>query len=206
MAGRKIALFGGTFDPVHLGHTAVAEAARGLIGADKIIFIPARRSPLKDSLPRASDDDRLAMLTLAIAGNEKFQLDDYELKKTKPSYTLNTIRHFWSLFGSDNSLYWLVGADSVDELPHWYRVVELIDKCNLCVMIRAGYAAPDFARFMPIWGSRRIQKLKHNIIQTPLIDISSTEIRNRLAAGLDVSDVLAPSVADYIRIHRLYRL
>lgn len=198
-------MFGGTFDPVHLGHTAVAEVAAGHISADKIIFIPARRSPLKDSLPRASDDDRLAMLALAIAGNEKFQVNDYELKKPEPSYTLDTIRHFQTLYSSDTSLYWLVGADSVDELPHWHRVVELIDECNLCVMFRAGYKPPDFAGFIPLWGSRRIKKLQRNVIKTPLIDISSTEIRNRLAAGQDASDMLAPSVADYIRIHKLYR-
>jgi len=205
MTERKIVLFGGTFDPVHLGHTAVAEAAAGLIGADKIIFIPARHSPLKDFLPRASDDDRLAMLALAIAGNQKFQLDYYELKKPEPSYTLDTIRHFQTLYGSDTSLYWLVGADSVDELPHWYRVVELIDECNLCVMFRAGCKLPDFAGFIPVWGSRRVKKLQRNVIETPLIDISSTEIRNRLAAGLDVSDMLAPPVAGYIRTHGLYR-
>ena len=205
MAERKTALFGGTFDPVHLGHTAVAQAAVGHIGADKIIFIPARRSPLKDSLPRAGDDDRLAMLALAIAGNEKFQLNDYELKKPQPSYTLDTIRHFQALCGGDILLYWLVGADSVDELPYWYKVVQFIDECNLSVMFRAGYKPPDFAPFIPLWGSRRVKKLKQNVIRTPLIDISSTEIRNRLAAGLDVSDMLAPSVADYIRRHRLYR-
>ena len=205
MAERKIVLFGGTFDPVHLGHTAVAEAAADHIGADKIIFIPAGRSPLKDSLPRAGNDDRLAMLALAIAGNQKFQLDDYELKKTQPCYTLNTIRHFQTVYGSDASLYWLAGADSVNELPHWYGVVELIDECNLCVMFRAGYNPPDFSGFVSVWGPARVKKLRQNVIETPLIDISSTKIRNGLAAGLDVSDMLAPSVADYIRTHRLYR-
>ncbi len=205
MAERKIVLFGGTFDPVHLGHTAVAEAAAGHIGADKTIFVPAGRSPLKDSLPIASNDDRLAMLALAIAGNEKFQLDDYELKKTQPCYTLNTIRYFQTVYGSDASLYWLAGADSVNELLHWYRVVELIDECNLCVMFRAGYNPPDFSEFVSVWGPARVEKLRQNVIQTPLIDISSTKIRNRLAAGLDVSDMLAPSVADYIRRHRIYR-
>jgi len=124
---------------------------------------------------------------------------------TGPSYTLETVRRFQAEFGSDTSIYWLVGADSIDELPHWYKVVELIDECNLCVMFRAGCDPPDFTRFEPIWGSGSVEKLQRNVIPTPLIDISSTEIRNRLAAGLDVSDMLAPPVADYIRKHRLYQ-
>ncbi|UCF00297.1 MAG: nicotinate (nicotinamide) nucleotide adenylyltransferase [Planctomycetota bacterium] len=205
MAERKVALFGGTFDPIHLGHTAVAGAAAAHIGADKIIFIPAKCSPLKDSLPSASDDDRLAMIALAIADNKKFQLDDYELKKKEASYTLETVRRFQAQFGSDTSLYWLVGADSVGELQYWYRIAELIDVCNLCVMYRAGYKPPDFIRFESIWGSDCVEKLQRNVIQTPLIDISSTEIRNRLAAGLDVSDKLTPRVADYIHKHGLYQ-
>ena len=205
MVKKKIALFGGTFDPVHLGHTAVAAAAAEHIGAEKIVFIPAKRSPLKDSFPEAGDDDRLAMIALAIADNKKFQLNDYELKKTKPSYTLETVRRFQADYGAKALIYWLVGADSIDELSRWYGIVELIDECNLCVMFRAGCEPPDFAKFKNIWGPARVEKLQRNIIRTPLIDISSTEIRNRLAAGRDVTDMLAPQVADYIRKHGLYQ-
>jgi len=205
MAKRKIVLFGGTFDPIHLGHTAVAAAAVEHIGAEKIVFIPAKRSVLKDFLPEASDDDRFAMIALAIAGNKKFQLSDYELKKPEPSYTLETVRQFQTDYGSDTSIYWLVGSDSIDDLQRWYGIVELIDECNLSVMYRAGYAPPDFAKFKAIWGTQRIEKLQQNIIKTPLIDISGTEIRNRLATGRDVTDMLHTSVADYIRKHGLYQ-
>jgi len=198
-------LFGGTFDPIHLGHTAVAEAAADRIGAEKIIFIPAKRSPLKKSFPEAGDEDRFAMIALAIADNKRFQISDYELKKRQPSYTLETVRHFQAEFGSDTSIYCLVGADTVDELPHWYKITELLDACILCVMFRAGCRPPDFARFTESWGPQRIGKLRRNVIKTPLVDISSTEIRNRLAAGRDVSNMLAPSVADYIRKHGLYQ-
>ena len=105
MAKRKIALFGGTFDPIHLGHTAVAAVAAEHIGAEKIIFIPTKRSPLKDSLPTASDDDRFAMVALAIADNSKFQLSDRELKKNEPSYTLETVRQFQADYGGDTLIY-----------------------------------------------------------------------------------------------------
>lgn len=205
MVKKKIALFGGTFDPIHLGHTAVAAAAAEHIGAEKIVFIPAKRSPLKDSFPEAGDGDRLAMIALAIADNEKFQLNDYELRKPEPSYTLETVRHFQADYSGKALICWLIGADSIYELSCWYGIVELIDECNLCVMFRAGCKPPDFAKFKDVWGAARVEKLQRNVIRTPLIDISSTEIRNRLAAGRDVTDMLAPQVADYIRKHGLYR-
>lgn len=205
MLKRKIVLFGGTFDPIHLGHTAVAAAAAEHIGAEKIVFIPAKCSPLKAFFPEASDDDRLEMIALAIAGNKKFQMSDYELRKPEPSYTLETVRQFQADYGSDTLICWLLGADTIDELPGWYGIIELIDECNLCVMFRAGCKPPDFARFRAIWGPARIQKLQRNVIKTPLIDISSTEIRSRLAAGQDVTNMLHPPVAEYIREHGLYQ-
>ena len=205
MVKRKIILFGGTFDPVHLGHTAVAAAAAENIGAEKIVFIPAKHSPLKDSFPEAGDEDRLAMIALAIADNKKFQLNDYELRKPEPSYTLETVRQFQADYGAEALIYWLVGADSIDELSRWFGIVELIDACILSVMFRAGCEPPDFAKFKDIWGAARVEKLQRNVIRTPLIDISSTEIRNRLAAGRDVTNMLAPPVADYIRKHGLYQ-
>ena len=205
MAKRKLVLFGGTFDPIHLGHTAVAAIAVEHIGAEKNVFIPAKRSPLKAFFPKATDNDRAAMIALAIAGYKNFQLSDYELKKPQPSYTLETVRKFQADYGADTSIYWLIGADSVDELPGWYKIAELIDECNLCVMYRAGCNRPDFTQFTAIWGSGRVEKLQRNIIQTPLIDISSTEIRNRLASERDVTEMLHPPVADYVRKHGLYR-
>jgi nicotinate-nucleotide adenylyltransferase len=205
MVKRKLALFGGTFDPIHLGHTAVAAAAAEHIGAEKVILIPAKRSPLKGTLPRASDDDRLKMISLAIAGERKFRVSDYELKKPEPSYTLETVRGFQVEYGSEVSIYWLVGADGVDDLPYWSGIVELIDECNISTMNRAGCKMPDFSRYKDIWGPERVEKLRRNVIQTPLVDISSTEIRNRLAKGRDVRGMLHPAVAAYIRKHNLYQ-
>lgn len=205
MVERKIILFGGTFDPIHLGHTLVAAAASEFIGAEKTIFIPAKRSPLKASLPRADDNHRLKMVNLAIADSGNFQLSDYELNRPEPTFTYQTVSHFQKEFGGEISIYWLVGADSIDELPLWHQISDLIDVCNLAVIYRAGFPKPDFTGFDGLWGRRRIEKLQKNVIETPLIDISSTKIREKLAAGLDVTDMLAPAVADYIRKHHLYR-
>lgn len=197
-------MFGGTFDPIHLGHTAVAAAAGEHIGAERVIFIPAKRSPLKAIFPEAGDEDRLAMIALAISGNSRFELSDYELKKPGPSYTLETVRHFRRKSGDDALIYWLIGVDTVEDLPHWYGIAELIDECNLGVMYRAGFKPPDFSGFKPIWGLQKVEKLKRNIIETPLIDISSTEIRRRLSTGRDVSGMVCPKVLQYIREHGLY--
>ncbi len=205
MNKRKTALFGGTFDPIHLGHTSVAADARRRVGAEKIIFIPAKRSPLKGFLPKASDADRFNMIALGIAGEKTFEVSDYELNRPAPSYTLETVRKFQNDFGSETAIHWLVGADSVEDLVYWHRIVELIDACHLTTMYRAGCEPPDFTRFEPLWGRRRVEKLQGDIVQTPLIDISSTEIRKRVAAGRDVADMLHPAVAEYICEHGLYQ-
>jgi nicotinate-nucleotide adenylyltransferase len=205
MEKRKIALFGGTFDPIHLGHTSIAKEAFRRIGAEKIVFIPAKRSPLKGLTPCASDDDRFAMIALAIAGQKDFELSNYELKRKEPSYTLETVRQFQTDYGSQTEIYWLIGADSIDDLPHWYGIKELIDECNLSTMYRAGFDPPDFSKFKALWGTQRAEKLQRNVVETSLIDISSTEIRNRLAAGQDVTNMLHPAVRDYIKKHALYR-
>jgi nicotinate-nucleotide adenylyltransferase len=205
MKDRKIILFGGTFDPIHIGHTSVAAFAADKIKAEKIIFIPAKRSPLKNLLPKAADDDRLAMIALAIGGNKKFELSSFELQKSTPSYTIDTVRYFKKTYGQGVEICWLVGADSLDDLPYWYKITELIDECSLYVMCRAGYKEPDFTKFIEQWGSQRIEKLRRDTIQTPLIDISSTEIRKRLAEGKDVLKMLHPAVADYIAEHGLYK-
>ena len=205
MTKRRIVLFGGTFDPIHLGHTTVAADAAKNIGADKLVFIPAKRSPLKGFLPRASDDDRLEMIALATADEKSFQVSDFELQKPAPSYTLETVLNFRREYGEQASIYWLVGADGVDDLAYWHMIVELIDACNLTTMYRAGCEPPNFAKFEAVWGRRRVDKLEQNIVQTPLVDISSTEIRKRLAESRDVTRMLHPAVSDYINQHGLYQ-
>lgn len=205
MTKRRIALFGGTFDPIHLGHTTVAAHAIKHLEAEILVFIPAKRSPLKGFSPRASDDDRLKMITLATAGRKSFTVSDCELNKPAPSYTLETVKTLQESYGSETKVYWLVGADGVDDLVYWYKITELIDSCYLAAMYRAGCEPPDFTRFEAIWGRQRVEKLQQNIIQTPLVDVSSTQIRQTIVTGGDTTGMLHPDVADYIRQHGLYK-
>ncbi len=145
------------------------------------------------------------MIALAIADKKNFEVSDFELKKPAPSYTLETVKKFQSDYGQGVSIYWLIGADTVDDLVHWYKIDELIDTCNLVTMYRAGCEPPDFTKFEEIWGRERVEKLQRNIVRTPLVDVSSTEIRKRLSEGRDASKMLHKAVLSYIRQHGLYQ-
>jgi len=201
----KVILFGGTFDPIHLGHTKVSVSATEHIGADKTIFIPAKRSPLKSHQPHASTQDRFRMIALAIKGQDVLEVSDFELKKPAPSYTIETIRHFRGLFGEQTELYWLAGADALRDLARWYKAERIMDECNVAVMHRAGSKMPDFAAFEAVWGSWRAEKLRRNAVPTPLVDVSSSRIRRAVAAGRDITGMVHPAVAEYIQRRGLYR-
>ena len=202
---RRLALFGGTFDPIHLGHTAVAAHAGRQLAAEAVVFIPARRSPHKSAFPAATDADRVSMIALAIADHPGWQVSDCELNRPAPSYTLDTIRHFKTQCGDDATIYWLIGADAVRDLPYWHAIDQLLDLCTITAMYRAGCPRPDFSPFAGLWGTEHVKRLHDQVIETPLVDISSTLVRQRLAAGQDVSDVLHPAVLEYIQRRGLYR-
>ncbi|MGB8225565.1 MAG: nicotinate (nicotinamide) nucleotide adenylyltransferase [Sedimentisphaerales bacterium] len=200
----KIILFGGTYDPVHIGHIEVAQSAAGAIGASKVILIPARRSPHKEQKPAAPDNNRIAMLKLAIAGKNIFQISPVELNRAEPSYTIDTIRHFKQKFGADCQLYWLIGADMLKDLPKWYKIDELLKECTICVMNRGGFDRPDCSSLTAKLGKEAVEKLRQNQIETQFIEISSTDIRQKLLDGKKVGQYLHPKVLDYIKTHRLY--
>lgn len=200
----KIILFGGTFDPVHTGHIAIAESAAAKIGASKVILIPARRSPHKEQKPMAADNDRIAMLKLAITGNCLFQISPVELNRAEPSYTIDTIRHFRHKLGPDCQLHWLIGADMLKDLPRWYKIDDLLKDCTICVMNRGGFGKPDFDSLISKLGAENIKKLRRNMIETPLIKISSTEIRQKTSQNQNISKFLHPNVMEYIKKYRLY--
>jgi len=200
-----VILFGGSFDPIHNGHLAVARYAFEHLGADRLVFIPARRSPLKACGPSADGELRLAMIRLAIVGQEGFSVSDCELHRPEPSYTFDTIRHFRDQFGSAAQLVWLVGADMINDLDKWYRIEELMEMCRLCMMYRGGVERPRLERLVGVFGDARVRQLEADILQTPLVDASSSDIRSRLAAGQPVDALLPPQVLACIRHNGLYR-
>lgn len=202
--GTKIILFGGTFDPIHLGHTKVIKHFAEHIGADKTVFIPAKCSPHKSQLPLASDADRIKMISLAIEGENGFEVSDCELKGDLTGYTLDTVKYFRKFYGKHAQLYWPVGADAIKDLGKWHGIEELIDECELSVMYRAGFEKPCFCKYKAVLGPEQITKLRENVISTPLINISSTQIRQNIFRGFGVDDMVAPEVLDHIKRNHLY--
>lgn len=201
---QKIILFGGSFDPIHKGHESVAAYAYEHLDADRLIFVPAKRSPHKTTGPVACGQARLAMIHLAIEGCPGFDVSDCELRRPEPSYTLDTVQHFREVFGVQAALYVLVGADAVAHLERWHQVEQLLSLCRMCIMHRGGMPRPDLSRLIPVLGPERVAQLERDILATPLHQIDSTEIRARLAAAEPVEGLVAPQVLAYIRQNHLY--
>ncbi|MBP8604207.1 MAG: nicotinate (nicotinamide) nucleotide adenylyltransferase [Phycisphaerae bacterium] len=199
----KIILFGGSFDPIHRGHLEVAAHALHTLGAGRLIFIPARRSPHKRRIA-AEGSHRLAMIRLAIEGTNRLDVSDCELRRPEPSYTIDAVGFFRQQAGPQATLYWLMGADQLEEFGKWHQVGRLLDLCRICVMLRGGYPLPNIRRFAGIFTDEQIGRLENDLIRTPEIHISSTDIRRQLACGHMPADALHPAVADYIKQHRLY--
>ena len=201
---RKIILFGGTFDPVHHGHTTVARSAVEQLGADELIFIPASRSPHKHSHSQVPDSARMEMLMLATAGNDKFSVSDWELKRPSPSYSCDTVGFFSKQYAGDTRIYWLIGADMIDGLPSWHKIDRIVELCDLCIMTRPGHQNSDFPSLEEILTPAQIQQISDNTITVPSVDISSSNIRKLLASGGDISEMVQPKVLDYIIKNRFY--
>jgi nicotinate-nucleotide adenylyltransferase len=200
----RIILFGGTFDPIHKGHIEVALCAAKKLSANKIVIIPARRSPHKHKHPVAYDTDRIAMIQAAIEGLDGFEISNVELNRGEPSYTIDTVRQLREKFGEFCEFFWLIGADMLPSLPLWHRITELLEECNICVMNRGGYEKPDFESLRGKLKPEFIENLQKNMIETPLIEISSTEIRQGIIEEKDVSKFLQPAVWDYIKRRKIY--
>ena len=184
------ALFGGSFDPVHLGHLVVAEAAADELGL-AIRFLPAREQPLKGDGHRASPSHRAAMLRAAVEGNPRFSVETVELELPAPSYTVATLRAL-ARREPGNRFVLLLGADAAGELPRWHEAAALPALADVVVFARPGARTPR-------------SELIGRTITVPAVDISATEIRARVAAGRSIRYLVPEPVRAYIAAHGLYR-
>ena len=190
--------FGGSFNPIHHGHLICARAVAEAAGFERVVLIPNAASPLKlQESELASPEHRLAMCRLAVDGDPSFEVDDMELSRTGPSYTIETVRELRGRGWPE--VHWLIGADMVNLLPKWHDFDALLAETAFVVMARPGY---DFA-----WPTlpQQIQHLRQRVVQAPLIDISATQIRRRNAAGLSIRYLTPAAVVDYIARGGLYR-
>jgi nicotinate-nucleotide adenylyltransferase len=188
----KLGLFGGSFDPVHLGHLLVAQAAREELDLARLFFIPAAQSPFKSNSQPTSPDMRLRMLRLALAGKEWCEVDDQELQRGGVSYTIETVRGYARRFAGAQ-IFYLIGADHVSTLPEWREAKELAGLVEFVVIPRPGEA--DTAFPAPFRGRR--------LAGFPL-GISSSQIRARVKAGRSVDQLVTSAVAEAIRNYQLY--
>ena len=200
----RIGLFGGSFNPIHFGHLIVARALRESLGLHQVCFLPSRRPPHKDVTMLAKPLHRGEMVRLAIEGDEGFTFDDFDLAREGPCYTIETVAHFREHFPSAE-LYWFIGADSLMDLPTWHRASELVSQCSIVTAARSGKIPLDPSELELAFGKEKTTKLLAGVVETPVIDISSTDIRNRVAEGLSIRYLVPEAVRKYVEKHRLYR-
>ena len=220
----RIAFFGGTFDPPHDGHVAIARAAIARLSLDQVLVAPVATQPLKGGVAHSSFADRYAMVKLAVAGEPGLAASDVDapLPGGQPNYTYETLQRLRSRLQPTDSLFCLLGADSFLTLKRWHQCTKLLLFCDFIVAGRPGFSLKQINAALPR-GVRNTGEVREAAFtryaltgpagQTSSLfllpdldrDISATEIRASLAAGAEQPGVLAPAVAEYIVLHGLYR-
>ena len=200
VAGKSLGILGGTFDPIHMGHLRMAEHVFQRMELEQIIFIPAYVPPHKLGQDFAPAEDRYAMTELAVADNPHFIVSDMEIKRTGVSYTIDTIRELHRQY-ADKELHFIIGADSVAQLHTWHNIEEMLEMTTFVAVWRPGYegAMEELVRHL---GQRARERVL--LLDTPVYDISSTEIRTRIREGRSLAGLVPGSVEKYIFEHGLY--
>ena len=197
----NIGVLGGTFDPVHNGHLIVAEEARARLNLARVLFVPAGQSWLKQDSPISPAEHRVNMVRLAIADKAYFKLSTMEIERPSPSYTVDTIAELQAQLGAGAQLFFILGWDSLAQLPQWREPSQLITMCHLVAVPRVGYPAPNLKKLDAILPglSQRVM-----VMDKPRIDINASQIRERVARGLSIRHLVPEPVNRYIKEHKLY--
>ncbi len=198
----RVALFGGTFDPPHLGHIGIARAAADAFGLDSVLFAPAGRQPLKADGPETSFADRLAMTALACVADPRFAPSTLDAPRADggPNYTVDTLGALHRQMPAA-TIFSLAGADSFLRLPRWHDPIRLLELAEWIVVSRPGYFLDDLSTL----ALASDQRARVHLIETVYYDIAATGLRERLHRGDPCTDLLPPPVATYIQTHHLYR-
>jgi nicotinate-nucleotide adenylyltransferase len=195
----NIGVLGGTFDPIHIGHLVVAEEARTKLGFEEVLFVPAGQPLLKPDRNVTPADHRVEMVRRAIADNPHFKLCTLEVERPGPSYTVDTLTMLREQLGSEVSLFFILGRDTLAELPSWKEPKTLVQLCRLVVAPRVG--SKDLQHL-----ETEIPGLLDKVIQLdmPVIGISSSGIRQRIARGLTTRYLVPAEVGKYITEQKIY--
>jgi len=198
-AGRKVGVLGGTFDPVHIGHLLLAESAREELGLERVVFMPAGRPWRKASREVSPAEHRLAMLRLAVAGNDAFEVSTIEVEREGPTYTVETLEELRRM-DPGAALFFIVGEDALADLPNWREPQRILELATVAVAGRTA-EGPNLRQaeaMMPGLVARAVW------LRMPIIEISATGIRERVRLGLSIRYRVPAAVEAYIREHRLY--
>lgn len=201
--GPKLGILGGTFDPPHLGHLLLAETVREALSLARVLFVPAADPPHKQEQAKSAAGHRRRMVELAIADNPRFELCTVDLERPGPHFSVDTvalIRQRYALPADD--CIFIIGGDSLADLPVWHRPAELISLCRLAVVHRPG-VQPDVNQL-----ATQVPGISGRLtwVETPLMQIAASDIRARVAAGQSIRYRVPPPVQTYIAQHHLYQL
>lgn len=194
---KKIGIMGGTFDPIHVGHLMIAEAVWDEYNLEKVIFIPSANPPHKHDV-LTSARHRFNMTLLATCSNPHFEVSSIEMERLGPSYTIDTIKALKKIYGDDTDFYFIIGADCIHELPTWHKIDELLKICKFIATKRPSYEF-DLSIIEKEFSDYNIQ-----LLETPELEISSTDIRQRIKKGYSIQYITTEQVQQYIRKENLY--
>lgn len=200
MGKKRVGIFGGTFDPIHMGHLIVAETIMDEFHLDKVVFIPAAVPPHKLDKQISPAKHRYMMTMLATCSNPRFQVSDMEMHRQGPSYSRDTLAQLLEEHGRDTEFYFIVGADSVENLHTWNRIDELLTMCHFIGASRPG-CMPDMEKIAQRFGPLAE---KIHCLETPELEISSTEIRHRVGQKRTIRYIVPETVKQYIYKEKLY--
>ncbi|MBC7765903.1 MAG: nicotinate-nucleotide adenylyltransferase [Hyphomonadaceae bacterium] len=201
--GAKIGVLGGTFDPFHLGHLAIANAAMDTFKLDRVLFIPSGNPPHKPAGKVTGKQHRLNMTKLAVADHQAFEVCEDEVNTEAPSYTIKTLKHLKHQYGQAQ-IFFLIGADTLWQIPTWFEGEKLLAQFTFAVCIR-----PQFTEAQIMHTMKHFKEKYHadiRFFKLPAMDISSTDIRRFCAQGQAIAQYLPQSVSQYIIEHALYRV
>lgn len=204
MAMEKIGIFGGSFNPIHLGHLVMAQDAGEAFGLSRIIFVPAAIPPHKLTQTLVTPSQRLDMVRLALGDREAWDVSDEEARRGGVSYSIDTVRHFMTLY-PEVDLHFIIGGDTLPELHTWKDINELLDLCKFITMVRPGFDPETLRNHNLHLDPKHIDDLISRVTVGHIFDISSTEIRVRVAKNQSIRYLVPDAVDRYIHEHQLYR-
>ena len=200
-SAERIGIFGGTFDPPHIGHLWLAALAADALALDRVLFMPAAQPPHKRRPGMSSITERLLMTRLAIAGNDAFELSTVEVGRSGPSYTIDSVEELQRTYG-DARLFLLMAADSMAQIDSWREPDRLLSLIEWAVAPRPGSSAPDRAQLRARFG-KAAERI--HLLDGPSLDVSASEIRRRVAAGRAIRYLVPQAVEELIAATGLYR-